>query len=156
MPSPTNPLLARWRSLTRLPAGDRLFSIAIRLLVPYSGTVRPIVRELRPGHARVELRDRRRVRNHLRSVHAIALANVGELASGLAMLCGLPPDARGIVTRLEVEYLKKARGTLVAESTCEPPADSAERDIVVHAAIRDAAGDEVARVRAHWKIGPAR
>jgi acyl-coenzyme A thioesterase PaaI-like protein len=104
---------------------------------------------------RIAIRDRRAVRNHLRSVHAIALANVGELASGLAMTTLIPADVRAIVTRLRIDYLKKARGPLIAEARCavEPVTVDVERDFVSE--IRDEAGDVVARVTATWKLGPA-
>lgn len=151
-----NRILARWNRLARLPAGlgPRLFSRGLSRMVPYTGTIRPFVRELRPGFARVEMRDRRRVRNHLNSIHAIALINLAEVTSGLAMISGLPADARGIVTGLSIEYSKKARGLLSATCDCEKISSSEERQVELVSVVRDATGDIVATATAHWKIGP--
>ncbi|MDQ3519221.1 MAG: DUF4442 domain-containing protein [Gemmatimonadota bacterium] len=150
----SNPVRKLWDRLSPLPAGKLLFSLALGRMAPYTGSMGARVTELRPGYAKVQLRDRRRVRNHLNSIHAIALANLGEVSSGIAIMYALPDEARGILTGLSVDYVKKARGTLTAECACGLPDWSRRAEHELESIIRDESGDVVARVRPRWLIGP--
>ena len=145
-----------WDRLSPLPGGKALFAFLFGRMVPYSGSVHPRFEELAPGSARVSIPDRRSNRNHLRSVHAIALMNVAEISSGLALLCALPRGARGILVGLSIEYVKKSRGTITA--TCRSaesfPAERAEHLLL--SVLTDATGDVVARAQARWLVGPER
>lgn len=144
-------LLKTWRRLEPLPGGKWLFARMLGRSVPYTGSIGARVELLEPGHARVSLRDHRAVRNHLNSIHAIALANLGEVATGLAMLTAAT-NARGILVGMQIEYRKKARGTLMAECTATPPEVTEPVDIQVSAPIVDVAGDIVAVVTANWRL----
>jgi acyl-coenzyme A thioesterase PaaI-like protein len=145
---------ANWEKLSPLPGGKWLFSTMIGRMAPYTGTIGATVMELRPGYAKVELRDRKNVRNHLESIHAIALMNLGEVATGLAMMSQMPADARSILVGLSMDYTKKARGTLVAECTAPALESSAKQEYAVEGVIRDAGGEAVATARARWLVGP--
>lgn len=154
MSAPGERLRTLWRSLSKLPGGKTLFSLLVGWMTPYSGTIGARVAELGPGFCRVTLRDRRRVRNHLASVHAMALANLAEMASGLAVLVGLPPSVQGIVTGFSITYQKKARGLLTAECRVSGLNVTTEQEYEAPVAITDAQGDIVARATARWRLRP--
>lgn len=149
-------ILSLWRHLAPLPGGPWLFSKLFGLMVPYSGSVGPRIRLLEPGYAVVEIPDRRSNRQHLGSVHAIALTNLAEIASGLALMVALPPTVRGIVTSLSMTYHKKARGTIRAVAHVAVPTVSEDRDFAVEAQCFDREGALVATGNVRWRLGPMR
>jgi acyl-coenzyme A thioesterase PaaI-like protein len=154
--SPGARLRRLWAQLSPLPGGRWLFSKLLGLIVPYTGRLGPTVVLFEPGHVQARLKERWGVRNHLRSVHAMALANLGELATGLAVLGAMPSSVRGIVTGFEITYSKKARGLLTVEAKCEIPEVTDSIDYRVEAVIRDEEGDAVATVNAVWLLGPVK
>jgi len=147
-------IINSWNSLHTKPGGKSLFSFLLGRLVPYSGSIGAVVQELRPGYARITLKDRKKVRNHLRSIHAISLANLGELTTGLAAMAGMPPKTRSILRGLEITYEKKARGLLTSTCTCDIVAPEENTEYTIQSEIRDEAGDIVAITKAMWVIGP--
>lgn len=152
--APGAKLYAMWKRLSPLPGGKWLFSRIVGWTAPYTGSIGAIVLELAPGHSRVRIRERRALRQHLRSVHAVALLNLAEEATGLAMLVALPPGVRGIVVSISMDYHKKARGVLTAECDCELPAVTGPTDFDVAGRIVDATGDVVATARVRWRLSP--
>jgi acyl-coenzyme A thioesterase PaaI-like protein len=152
--SPGRRLNALWERLSPLPGGRWVFGRLLGWMVPYTGSIRPEVLELRPGFGRVRLRERRALRNHLRSVHAVALVNLAEVTSGLALLTALPDGVRGIVTGLSIAYEKKARGRITAEAACALPPVTGEVERESGAVLTDASGAVVPRATARWRLEP--
>ena len=149
-----NVIRQAWDLLSQLPGGRHLFSRLIGAMAPYTGSIHAQVTVLREGYAEVQLADRRAVRNHLDCVHAIALANLAELAGNVALAYSLPDDARFIVSGIEIEYTKKARGTITAVGESPVPRISTRAAYDVSVMMRDAKGDEVARAVLHSLVGP--
>lgn len=156
--SPSAAIRALWGLLEKVPGGGRMMGRLVGRMAPYSGSIQPEIVELRPGYAKVRMQDAPKLRNHLGSVHAIALMNLGEVSTGIAVLMALPDDARAIIVHLGMDYVKKARGTITAECIVEiPEALGAEKqELALSADLTDAGGEVVARAEARWLVGPAR
>lgn len=153
--TPSTAILRRaWDTMSRVPGGKTAFSKMVGRMAPYTGTVGAKMVVLRDGFGQAELRDTKAVRNHLNSIHAIALANLGEMVSGVTMIYSLDPSMRGILTGLDVEYLKKARGTLTATCEMEPITAVEEIRTQLRVDIHDASGNLVCVVHPKWKLGP--
>jgi acyl-coenzyme A thioesterase PaaI-like protein len=147
-------IMALWSALAKVPGGRKVFSTILGKYVPYTGTIRPEVVELEPGYAKVRFSDRRAVRNHLGSVHAVALVNLAEMAASLAVTTNQPSDGRWIVTGLDTEYLKKARGSITAECRMPEVDWSVSSDLTGEVRLTNAEGVLVCRVCPRWRIGP--
>jgi len=151
---PGNPIRTLWDRLHAVPAGKLLFSKLVGQAAPYTGSVEPRVQELREGYARVSMRDRRSVRNHLDCVHAVALTNLAELTGNVAMAYSMPDDARFIVAGLSIEYLKKARGEITGEAHCPVPTNATKQTYEVPVSLLNSAGEEVAHAKLSTLVGP--
>ena len=141
-----------WDRLAKVPKGNVVYSRLLGRMIPYTGTIPFNVEELGVGHARVSMLDTKRVRNHLDSIHAIALANLGEFVTGIALSYALPPKARCILVNLRVDYVKKARGALVARTAFETPAWGPHQEVLLHGELMNAKGELVAKVAATWLV----
>ena len=110
-----------WNQVARLPAGRTVFSVLFSQKAPYFATVRPRFVELRPNYAELTIRRRRRVQNHIGTVHVIAICNGLEAAMGALAEATVPADKRWIPKGMQVDYTAKATSdiTCVAETDAE-------------------------------------
>jgi acyl-coenzyme A thioesterase PaaI-like protein len=113
-------VLRLWKLAGRLPAGDRVFSRVFALRAPYFGSVRPRFTVVEPNHAELVIRDRRRVHNHLGTVHAIALCNGLEAAMGVLAEASIPQGRRWIPKGMEVSYTAKATSDVTCIAETDP------------------------------------
>jgi acyl-coenzyme A thioesterase PaaI-like protein len=82
------------------------------------------------------------------------MLNLAEMTGGMTCIASIPADARMIITRVEIDFVKKGRGTLRSEGSCDPVTSNERADLPVEIVIRDAEGDEVAKGRVTTLVGP--
>lgn len=151
------PLLSLWQRLSRRPLGKWLFSRAVCFKAPYFGSISPLFTRLEDGRCEATIKDRRRLHNHIGTVHAIALCNLAELTAGVVTDASLPKGMRWIPKGMSVLYLKKARGTLRGVATPDFPPVTSDKgyDLPVTVGVFDSAGEQVFSAHIDMWLSPA-
>lgn len=126
-----NTTLELWRRASRWPGGNRIFSMAVGVKAPYFATIRPRVTVVEPHRAELVITRRRRVTNHLGSVHAIALCNGLEGVAALLAEATVPADKRWVPRRMTVDYTAKASGNITCIATTPDLWDSGQPELAV-------------------------
>lgn len=117
------------------------------------------------GGIQVSIPMRRMNRNHIRGIHACALATAAEMCSGLSVLEQLDPkEYRLIMRSLQVTYHYQAK--LKAVATCVPDPEVMMREVigplrtqdtVDHAStvqVHDVKGNHLATATITWQVKP--
>jgi len=113
--------LSAWKKCKALPAGKWIFSKVVAWKAPYFGSINARFVELRPGYCELKVVKRRKVLNHIGTVHAIAMCNMAELAAGTMVDASIPHSThRWIPKSMQVDYLLKAKTNLRAIAVLDP------------------------------------
>src|SRR3954463_903953 len=114
-------VLSLWRRCASIPVvGTRAFSFAFARKAPYFYSVRPRFTVIEPNRAELVVPKRRRVHNHLGTVHAIALCNGLEAAMGALAEATIPAGKRWIPKGMEVAYTAKATSDVTCVAETDP------------------------------------
>jgi acyl-coenzyme A thioesterase PaaI-like protein len=151
-------VLSLYRRITRWPGGHWMFARAVCWRAPYFASISPRIAVLEPGRCEASIAHRRKVTNHIGTVHAIALCNLAEFAAGLMTDVSIPPAMRWIPKGMQVEYLGKAKGTMRAVATPDvaPREASQGYDLPVTVVVTDAQDQPVFRARIAMWVSPRR
>lgn len=160
---PANRLSRALRPLDHLPAvlRPRARSLLMGRIVPFVGTAGLRIEELSDRRAVVSVQNRRRVQNHLHTVHAAAMALLAETASGFVVGVNVPDDRVPVIKSMRIDFLKRARGAMraVAELTDEQRA-AIEREpkgeVEVQVRVEDGEGKEPIACAMIWAWTPKR
>jgi len=94
----------------------RLLSFILGSTVKFVGTAGVKCRHLSFEKAVFVLKNKKKVRNHIGTIHAAASALVAETATGMALAMHIPDDKIPVLKSMNIDYVKRSSGGLVAEA----------------------------------------
>jgi uncharacterized protein (TIGR00369 family) len=105
-----------------LPAGLRhwLLTRFFGRAVPFIATAGVDFQRVEADCVEVRLRNRHKVQNHIKGVHAAATALLAETASGFVMALNVPDDKLLLLKSMRVDYLQRSQGNLRAQARLSP------------------------------------
>lgn len=89
---------------------SQLFGRAVK----FAGTAGIQIQKLDFQHAVLVQKNSRKVQNHIGSVHAAAMALLGESATGFLVGMHVPDDRLPLLKSMHLDYVKRATGQLTA------------------------------------------
>ncbi len=128
-------------------------------VVPFVGTSGLLYEVLSAEEVVVSLRNRRPVQNHIKGVHAAAMALLAETASGFVVGMNLPDHSLPLIKSLKVEFLQRSVGSMRAVAQLQPAQIEQLRnlpkgEIVVDTVVYDDRGESPIRCEMIWAWVP--
>lgn len=107
------------KATSKFPKSIRttLWSQAFGRIVPMVGTAHIRYLEVDANHVIVRIENQRNMQNHIKGVHAAAMALLAETATGFLTALHVPDDRILLIKSLHVDYLKVSQGRLTATAT---------------------------------------
>lgn len=135
----------------------------MRLLIPFNGPHGVKIIEIGLNRVRTTAPYQRKNFNHVRSVHACAIATIGEFSAGLLLISRLDPTRyRLIMANLEIDYLFQAKEDIIAETALDetilqedilaPLREKSTSFKTLETLVTTGNGRKIARIRTRWQI----
>lgn len=137
----------------------RLLDFALGSTIKFIGTAGVNCELLTQDKAIFVLKNRKKVRNHIGSVHAAATSLIAETASGLVLGMNIPDDKVPVIKTMHIDYVKRSTGNLraVARITSEQIErlhQEEKGDCVIEVTVTDDAGIEPVICQMTWAWVP--
>ncbi|ENX17141.1 hypothetical protein F895_01076 [Acinetobacter sp. CIP 64.2] len=151
------------KTTSKFPKGIRstLWSKAFGRVVPMVGTANIRYLEVDKDHVTVRIENQRNMQNHIKGVHAAAMALLGETATGFLTGLHVPDDRILLIKSLHVDYLKVAQGGLTATATLSAEqqqfiADNEKGELLIPVTVLDDSGNTPIQCQMLWAWLPKR
>ncbi len=144
-----------------LPANVRatVVSKILGKVVPYVGTSGLLYEEISSERVIVSIRNQHKVQNHIKNVHAAAMALLAETATGFVVGINLPDDKLPLIKSLKVDFYKRTQGDMRAVATLTPEdvariATEPKGELWVPVTVTDESGNEPIKCEMLWAWVP--
>lgn len=138
-----------------------LLNFVIRRTVKLVGTAKVEVLKLTKEESQFRIQNRKKVQNHIGTIHAAAMALIAETATGMVVGMNVPDDKYLVIKTLKVDFLKRAVGSLTATAKLSEAQrlailneDKGEVDVAV--SVIDQEGKEPIECTMIWAWTPKR
>ncbi len=91
-------------------------NFALRSTVKLVGTCKVEVLKLTKQESIFKLENRKKVQNHIGTIHAAGMALVTETATGMVIGMNVPDDKIPVIKSMNINYVKRAVGALTAKA----------------------------------------
>ncbi len=147
----------------KLPESIRTFALskAMGRVIKYAGTSGLRFEKLTPNECIIVIPNRKKVQNHIGSVHAAAMGLLAETATGFMTGLSVPDNRIIVIKSMNLEYLKQATGDMKAVATFSDEQvdyikQNEKGDINVPVVITDEKGIETVKATMVWAWAPKR
>lgn len=127
--------------------------------VRYAGTSNIYIEKLTTTESVMHLKNKKKVQNHIGSIHAAAMALLAESATGLLVGMNVPDSCNPVIKSLHVDYLKRCQGDIKAvarltDAQIEQITTTEKGDVTVEVVVTDERGVEPIRCEMIWAWTP--
>lgn len=151
------------KATSKFPASIRttLWSKAFGRIVPMVGTANIRYIEVDQHHVVVRIDNQRNMQNHIKGVHAAAMALLAETATGFLTGLHVPDNRILLIKSLHVDYLKVAKGGLTATASLNPAqqafiANNEKGELLIPVSVVDDSGNSPIECQMLWAWLPKR
>lgn len=145
------------RPFAKLPDSLRISAVSLLFgkVVPFVGTSGLRYEEITANRVVVSVRNRRRVQNHIKGVHAAAMALLAETATGFVVGVNLSDDKLPLIKSLHVDYKRRTVGDMRAVATLSDEQVELIRrepkgEVLVPISVTDESGEEPIQCQMLW------
>ncbi|NVJ65726.1 MAG: DUF4442 domain-containing protein [Gammaproteobacteria bacterium] len=136
-------------------------NFALRSTVKLVGTCKVEVVKLTNHESEFKLENRKKVQNHIGTIHAAGMALVAETATGMVVGMNVPDDKIPVIKSMNINYVKRAVGALTAKAhltdeQIDNILNTEKGEVDVSVTVTDEEGKEPIEAQMIWAWTPKR